>query len=68
MFRLNITERLHQQVVRLLKGEEGSVELMRGEWKPKVLRPPVVDACEADDYTSSRYLNDLNRYKQLALE
>lgn len=55
-------------MVRLLKGEEGSVELMRGEWKPKVMRPPIVDACDADDYTSSRYLNDLNRYKQLALE
>ncbi|XP_078162057.1 receptor-like cytosolic serine/threonine-protein kinase RBK1 isoform X2 [Carex rostrata] len=55
-------------VVRLLKGEEESVELTREKWKPKVTRPPIVDACDADDYTSSRYLNDLNRYKQLALE
>lgn len=54
--------------MRLLKGEEESVELTREKWKPKVTRPPIVDACDADDYTSSRYLNDLNRYKQLALE
>ncbi|KAJ3707827.1 hypothetical protein LUZ61_011532 [Rhynchospora tenuis] len=54
-------------VVRLLKGEEESTELMK-KWKPKATRPPIVDACDADDYTSSRYLNDLNRYKQLALE
>ncbi|KAJ4733333.1 Protein kinase family protein [Rhynchospora pubera] len=54
-------------VVRLLKGEEESMELMK-KWKPKATRPPIVDACDADDYTSSRYLNDLNRYKQLALE
>ncbi|XP_010914330.1 receptor-like cytosolic serine/threonine-protein kinase RBK1 isoform X3 [Elaeis guineensis] len=55
-------------VVRLLKGEEGSAELMGRELRPKLARPPQFDACDSEDYTCSRYLNDLHRHKQLALE
>lgn len=55
-------------VVRLLKCEEGYAELMGRELRPKIARPPLFDACDSEDYTCSRYLNDLHRHKQLALE
>ncbi|XP_072963020.1 receptor-like cytosolic serine/threonine-protein kinase RBK1 isoform X3 [Typha angustifolia] len=55
-------------VVRLLRGDEGSVELIGREMKPKVATAPLFDACDSEDYTCSRYLNDLHRHKQLALE
>ncbi|KAJ3679265.1 hypothetical protein LUZ60_017276 [Juncus effusus] len=55
-------------VVRLLKGEEGSMEHVGRELKPKSVISPVFDNCDTEDYTRSRYLNDLNRYKQLALQ
>lgn len=58
------------QVVRFLKGEEGSiVELVGEESKEKVAKTPLFDGGEMDDdYTCSRYLRDLHRHKQLALE
>lgn len=56
------------QVVRLLRGEEGLMEIIGKESNYKVARPPLIDTCDMDDYTSSRYLNDLHRHKQLALE
>ncbi|XP_020102446.1 receptor-like cytosolic serine/threonine-protein kinase RBK1 isoform X2 [Ananas comosus] len=55
-------------VVRVLKGEKGSLELMGGELRHKIARPLLFDASDTEDYTCSRYLNDLNRHKQLALE
>ncbi|XP_074563941.1 receptor-like cytosolic serine/threonine-protein kinase RBK1 isoform X2 [Curcuma longa] len=57
------------QVVRFLKGEEGSIELIGGESKEKVAKTPLFDGGEMDDdYTCSKYLRDLHRHKQLALE
>ncbi|XP_064996539.1 receptor-like cytosolic serine/threonine-protein kinase RBK1 isoform X3 [Musa acuminata AAA Group] len=56
------------EVVRLLRGEEGLMEIIGKESNYKVARPPLIDTCDMDDYTSSRYLNDLHRHKQLALE
>ncbi|KAL0917176.1 hypothetical protein M5K25_012223 [Dendrobium thyrsiflorum] len=52
-------------VVQLLRGELGTQEFMGGDSKP---RSPLLDACEFVDYTCSRYLSDLHRHKQLALE
>ncbi|XP_042395586.1 receptor-like cytosolic serine/threonine-protein kinase RBK1 isoform X5 [Zingiber officinale] len=57
------------QVVRFLQGEEGSIELGGGESKERVAKTPLFDGGEMDDdYTCSKYLRDLHRHKQLALE
>ncbi|RWW74184.1 hypothetical protein BHE74_00017896 [Ensete ventricosum] len=56
------------EVVRLLRGEEGLMEIIGKNSNYKVARLPLIDTCDMDDYTSSRYLNDLHRHKQLALE
>ncbi|KAJ6802189.1 receptor-like cytosolic serine/threonine-protein kinase RBK1 isoform X1 [Iris pallida] len=57
-----------KRVVQLLRGEEGSAELTVRPPRLSVGRPPLFDAGDAEDYTCSRYLNDLNRHKQVALE
>lgn len=56
------------QVVRLLIGIDESLDLMDEAAKPFARRLPIFDASDLDDYTCSRYLKDLNRHKQLALE
>ncbi|XP_020530925.1 receptor-like cytosolic serine/threonine-protein kinase RBK1 isoform X2 [Amborella trichopoda] len=53
------------QVVRLLKGKDLMAETFVQQPKTLVGSQLFLDG---DDYTSSRYLSDLNRYKQLALE
>uniref|UniRef100_A0A1D1XIB9 non-specific serine/threonine protein kinase n=1 Tax=Anthurium amnicola TaxID=1678845 RepID=A0A1D1XIB9_9ARAE len=55
------------QVLQLLKREDASLGV-NGELKSVVSKPLLFDACDLEDYTCSRYLNDLNRHKQLALE
>ncbi|MQL72235.1 hypothetical protein Taro_004585 [Colocasia esculenta] len=55
------------QVLQLLKGVDAPPELNR-ELKTAINKPLLFDACDLEDYTCSRYLNDLNRHKQLALE
>ena len=59
---------MSMQVVRLLIGKDESLDLMDEAPKPFARRLPIFDASDLDDYTCSRYLNDLNRHKQLALE
>ncbi|XP_068656373.1 receptor-like cytosolic serine/threonine-protein kinase RBK1 isoform X1 [Aristolochia californica] len=56
------------QVVRLLKGEDGLVELPGREAKPVAVKALLLDTFDLEDYSRSNYLSDLNRYKQLALE
>ncbi|KAI4330197.1 hypothetical protein MLD38_028499 [Melastoma candidum] len=53
------------RVVQMLKGENVAVE-----WKHKSVsgRALLLDACDVEDYTSSTYLEDLNRHMRLALE
>lgn len=53
------------QVVQMLKGEKVAVE-----WKHKSAsgRALLLDACDAEDYSSTTYLKDLNRHMQLVLE
>lgn len=52
-------------VVRLLRGEERVSEFVGREPRR---RPPLFDAGDSEDYTCSRYLNDLHRHKELAME
>ncbi|KAK8966362.1 Receptor-like cytosolic serine/threonine-protein kinase RBK1 [Platanthera guangdongensis] len=52
-------------VVQLLRGEIGTLEFIGRASKPRQI---IADACEFEDYTRSRYLSDLHRHKQLALE
>lgn len=55
------------QVVQLLRGEDGKAEPMGKEHRPIVLKA-LLDVCDLEDYTCSRYLSDLNRHRKLALE
>ncbi|KAL6873487.1 hypothetical protein ACP4OV_013569 [Aristida adscensionis] len=54
-----------KSVVRFLKGDRASLELMG---RPKIAKPLMFDSCDSEDYTRSSYLHDLDRHKQLALE
>ncbi|XP_031480658.1 receptor-like cytosolic serine/threonine-protein kinase RBK1 [Nymphaea colorata] len=60
------------QVASLLRGERSgaSAEPMGkgAQRKPSSGRTLLLNASDVDEYSSSRYLNDLNRYEQLALE
>ncbi|PIA56210.1 hypothetical protein AQUCO_00700516v1 [Aquilegia coerulea] len=63
------TRRPHMsRVVRLLRGENGSLEVMGKEQRPHTGRALLLEACDLEDYTCSSYINDLNRHRQLALE
>ncbi|KAF5179521.1 Receptor-like kinase [Thalictrum thalictroides] len=63
------TRRPHMtRVVQLLRGENGSLEVLGKEQKQHTGRALLLDACDLEDYTCSSYLNDLNRHRQLALE
>ena len=53
------------QVVQILKGEEGPVELKQ---KPTTPGSLILDACDLEDYTCSSYLDDLDRHRQLIME
>lgn len=54
------------RVVQLLKGEgEKSLDLKQQSIGGRAL---LLDACDLEDYTSSSYLNDLTRHRQLVLE
>ncbi|KAI9125253.1 hypothetical protein K1719_003869 [Acacia pycnantha] len=54
-----------KQVVQLLKGEEGLVDVKQ---KSVSTRSILLDACDLEEYTCSTYLNDLNRHRQLVME
>lgn len=54
-----------KRVVEILKGESPAAEL-----KPKTSggRALIVDACDLEDYTCTKYLKDLNRHMELVME
>ncbi|XP_028802795.1 receptor-like cytosolic serine/threonine-protein kinase RBK1 isoform X1 [Neltuma alba] len=54
-----------KQVVQLLKGEEGLVDVKQ---KSVPTRSILLDASDLEEYTCSTYLNDLNRHRQLVME
>lgn len=56
-----------KRVVQLLRGEDGKAEPTGKEHRPIVLKA-LLDVCDLEDYTCSRYLSDLNRHRKLALE
>ncbi|XP_052188499.1 receptor-like cytosolic serine/threonine-protein kinase RBK1 [Diospyros lotus] len=53
------------QVVELLTGEGGGAEPRE---KAAGGRTVILDACDMEDYSSTAYLNDLHRHRQLVLE
>ncbi|KAF6160642.1 hypothetical protein GIB67_019582 [Kingdonia uniflora] len=65
------TKRPHMSgVLQILRGEnEYAADARRGEQRPSSAgRSVIIDGCDLEDYTCSRYLNDLNRHRELALE
>ncbi|GJN13640.1 hypothetical protein PR202_gb00365 [Eleusine coracana subsp. coracana] len=54
-----------KSVVCFLKGERESLEVTR---RPNIVNPLMFDSSDSEDYSCSRYLDDLNRHKQLAFE
>ncbi|KAG2696145.1 hypothetical protein I3760_07G044900 [Carya illinoinensis] len=52
-------------VVQILKAEDGPLE---PKSKSVAARSLVFNACDLEDYTSTTYLNDLNRHRQLVME
>ncbi|CAA6653431.1 unnamed protein product [Spirodela intermedia] len=52
------------QALQVLRGEDESI-VVGGDGPTK---PVLFDACDLEDYSSSRYLNDLSRHRKLALE
>ncbi|XXG83369.1 hypothetical protein AAC387_Pa10g1138 [Persea americana] len=55
------------QVVQLLKGE-GSPECAKLAHMPTIQRTYSEELLDLDEYNSTKYLNDLNRHRQLAME
>ncbi|KAJ7943740.1 Receptor-like kinase [Quillaja saponaria] len=53
------------RVVKLLKGEDGPIEMKQKSMAPRSL---MLEACDLEDYTCSNYLNDLDRHRQLVME
>ncbi|XP_030528339.1 receptor-like cytosolic serine/threonine-protein kinase RBK1 isoform X2 [Rhodamnia argentea] len=53
------------QVVKILTGEDGVAEWRRKSVSGRML---LLSACDAEDYSCSTYLDDLNRHMQLVLE
>ncbi|CAH8357412.1 unnamed protein product [Eruca vesicaria subsp. sativa] len=53
------------QLVQLLRGEDRPAELQQ---KPGEMVEVSVDACDLQDHTSSSYLNELTRHRQLLME
>ncbi|KAJ4969375.1 hypothetical protein NE237_016076 [Protea cynaroides] len=56
------------QVVRLLKGDEGILESTTQCQRPSLGRTYSEELLDANEYNLTRYLNDLNRHKQIAME
>ncbi|CAF1787864.1 hypothetical protein YC2023_120236 [Brassica napus] len=55
------------RVVQLLRGEDGPAELELQQ-KPGQGGAVIVNACDLQDHTSSSYLNELIRHRQLLME
>lgn len=53
------------QVVQLLKAEDGALEPRPISVAAKL---HLFSACDLDGYTSTNYLDDLNRHRQLVME
>ncbi|XP_043708326.1 receptor-like cytosolic serine/threonine-protein kinase RBK2 isoform X2 [Telopea speciosissima] len=56
------------QVVQLLRGDEGISKSSKQCQRPSHQRTYSEELHDAEEYNSTRYLNDLTRHKQIALE
>ncbi|KAJ8426256.1 hypothetical protein Cgig2_013558 [Carnegiea gigantea] len=56
-----------RQVVKILKGEAGSSELAKLTQKPSLKRTYSVELFDAEEYNSTKYLNDVDHLMQVAL-
>ncbi|KAL8251595.1 hypothetical protein R6Q59_035288 [Mikania micrantha] len=54
-----------KRVVQILTGESATMELRQKTFDGRSI---VLDACDFEGYTSTTYLNDLNRHRQLIME
>ena len=55
------------QIVQLLKGE-GNLEPPKLGRRSTLQRTYSVELLDVEEYNSTRYLNDLNRHRQVAME
>lgn len=49
----------------MLRGENTALERNQKSIGPKGV---IVDSCDMDDYSSTTYLKDLNRHKELVMQ
>eukprot|EP00262_Sarcandra_glabra_P001271 TRINITY_DN11305_c0_g3_i1.p1 TRINITY_DN11305_c0_g3~~TRINITY_DN11305_c0_g3_i1.p1 ORF type:complete len:497 (-),score=70.90 TRINITY_DN11305_c0_g3_i1:273-1763(-) len=56
------------QVVQILKGDATSLDSPKQSQRPRLQRTYSEELFDSEEYNVSRYLNDLNRHKELALE
>ncbi|KAK9288103.1 hypothetical protein L1049_016550 [Liquidambar formosana] len=54
-------------VVQILRGIEGSLKLVKQFQKPVLQRTYSEELQDAEEYNSTKYLNDMNRHMQIAL-
>ncbi|KAK9069435.1 hypothetical protein SSX86_011338 [Deinandra increscens subsp. villosa] len=54
-----------KRVVQILAGETATMELRQKTFDGRSI---ILDACDLEGYTSTTYLNDLNRHRQLIME
>ncbi|PON80249.1 Mitogen-activated protein kinase kinase kinase [Parasponia andersonii] len=55
------------QVVQILKGDEGSLEVVKQRQKSKLRRTYSEELFDAEEYNSTKYLNDLDRHMETIL-
>lgn len=55
------------QVVQILKGDKGSLELVKQRQKSNLWRTYSEELYDAEEYNSTKYLNDRDRYMETVL-
>lgn len=55
------------QVVQILKGDNCKLEQMKKRQMSKLQRTYSEELLDAEDYNSSKYLNDLNRHREIVM-
>ncbi|XP_071710999.1 receptor-like cytosolic serine/threonine-protein kinase RBK1 [Rutidosis leptorrhynchoides] len=54
-----------KRVVQILKGESATLELRQNTFDGRSI---ILDSCDLEGYTSTTYLKDLNRHRELVME
>lgn len=55
------------QVVQILEGDEGLLELLQQRQNSKLQRTYSEELCHAEEYNSTKYLSDLDRQLEFVL-